>query len=260
MANFLTRCLSQSVRQIGGALVFYTVIPMPSHWPLEFSRIARWAPWVGLLIGGGLVGLNRGLAALPVSDLGRGVLVTILWVAITGGLHLDGAIDTADGLAAPDPDRRLAVMSDSRTGAYGVIAAVLLILLKVAAIADLPAAQMYGLLVAPMWGRWGQLMAIARYPYLKAEGKGAFHQRNLQMPQDLWPSLVLFALVSLVPVWTNPHDLLVGLGVPLGGAGIAWGVGLWLNHRLGGMTGDTYGAIVEWTEALLIAAISILTK
>jgi adenosylcobinamide-GDP ribazoletransferase len=245
---------------MGGALVFYTIIPLPSAWPLDFQRIARWAPWVGLLIGVLLAGTNFLLFQFPLSSFLRGVLVLAVWIAITGGLHLDGVIDTADGLAVPDSERRLAVMSDSRTGAYGVMAAVVLILLKVGAIADLSSTQSCGVLIlAPIWGRWGQLVAIARYPYLKAEGKGAFHRRSLQLPQDLWPSLLL-APLGIIPILVEPHQWLSHLGSVCLGLVLSWGVGAWFYKRLQGMTGDSYGAIVEWTEALLICCLSVLYR
>jgi adenosylcobinamide-GDP ribazoletransferase len=255
----MVKAILPLLRQLGGALVFYTILPLPSAWPLEFQRIARWAPWVGLLIGVLLAGTNGLLLQLPLSNFLRGVLVLAIWIAITGGLHLDGVMDTADGLAVPDPEHRLAVMSDSRTGAYGVMAAAVLILLKVGAIADLSSLQSCGVLIlAPIWGRWGQLVAIARYPYLKAEGKGAFHRRSLQLPQDLWPSLLLLATLGILPIWVEPRQWLSHIGSFCTGMALAWGIGAWFYQRLRGMTGDSYGAIVEWTEALLICSLSVL--
>ncbi|MCG9891843.1 MAG: adenosylcobinamide-GDP ribazoletransferase [Thermosynechococcaceae cyanobacterium MS004] len=260
--------------QLGGALVFYTILPLPQHWPLEFSRIARWAPWIGGLIGVFLTLTNHLLQQWSASDLLRGVLVTALWILITGGLHLDGVMDTADGLAVLDPERRLSVMSDSRTGAFGAIAAIVLVLLKVAAISDLsPNAPLW---VIPIWGRWAQWYAIARYPYLKPDGKGAFHRRSLKLPQDLGPSLVLF-LGILGLYWHRQPSSISGLksGLTSGLAsgltpglvsgllqtgislGIAWGVGAWFNQRFHGMTGDLYGAITEWTEALILCSFSL---
>jgi adenosylcobinamide-GDP ribazoletransferase len=246
------------LQQFGGALVFYTIIPLPSRWPLEFQRIARWAPWIGLLIGVLLAALNFLLLQLPLSGFLRGVLVLAAWIAITGGLHLDGVMDTADGLAVPDPDRRLAVMSDSRTGAYGVMAAAVLLLLKVGAIAEFTSPRACILLgLAPVWGRWGQLVAIALYPYLKSEGKGAFHRRSLQIPQDLWPSLLLLIGISLISIAVEPHQWQSHLGTFALGLFLSWGVGTWFYQRLRGMTGDSYGAVVEWTEVLIICCFSL---
>jgi adenosylcobinamide-GDP ribazoletransferase len=243
---------------MGGALVFYTILPLPQYWPLEFTKIARWAPWIGGLIGAILTLANNLLRYSSASDLLRGVLVVALWIVLTGGLHLDGVMDTADGLAVPDPERRLAAMSDSRTGAYGAMAAIVLILIKVAAIADLtPSAPLWTI---PVWGRWAQWLAIARYPYLKAKGKGAFHRRNLALPQDLWPSLLLFVIVVVVNLVAQPYQAQSFAAAIVIGLGISWSVGAWFNDRFKGMTGDIYGAITEWTEAFILCSFSFLAN
>jgi adenosylcobinamide-GDP ribazoletransferase len=246
------------LQQMGGALVFYTILPLPARWSLDFSRVARWATWIGLLIGTLLWGINYLLQQLPLSSGLRGILVVALWIGITGGLHLDGVMDTADGLAVPDPARRLRVMSDSRSGAYGVMAAIVLIVLKAEVIATLTGAQTYSLLMAPIWGRWGQLLAIIRYPYLKAEGKGAFHRQNLQLPQDVWPSVWL--LIAFILGAGQYQPWLKVFLASLCGLFSAWGVGAWYYWKLRGMTGDSYGAIVEWTEVLVLCSLSLLTK
>ncbi|NJN21573.1 MAG: hypothetical protein HC812_10830 [Leptolyngbya sp. RL_3_1] len=111
-------------KQLAAAVVFYTCLPLPHHWPFDFRGIARYAPWVGLLLGlllGGGDWVLRGLG-LPIGT--RSALIVAAWVGLTGGLHLDGAMDTADGLAVMDPEQRLGVMADSRSGAFGVMAAI----------------------------------------------------------------------------------------------------------------------------------------
>ena len=239
-----------------GAIAFYTAIPLPPHWPLDLNRIARWCPWVGLFLGGLLAGLDLCLsfAEIPISI--RSALVVGAWVPITGGLHLDGAIDVADGLAVPDRERRLAVMKDSVVGAYGTIAAGGILGLKALALAALVGQYRWvALAIVPIWGRWGQLLAIAAYPYLRADGKGRFHRETLQLPGDLLlGTLPLGAIALGSAIW--PALWPYWLGLLVGGGVIAWGVGAWLQQQLGGQTGDTYGAIVEWTETLLLCLLT----
>ncbi|MFQ3679256.1 MAG: adenosylcobinamide-GDP ribazoletransferase [Pseudanabaenaceae cyanobacterium] len=218
------------------ALLFYTRWPLarPGE-TLDFRGIAAWAPTVGLILGGLLTAIAQGLTPLLPQPLAA-VVVVLLWLQWTGGLHLDGAMDTADGLAVTDPTRRLAAMADSRTGAFGVMAAIAILLLKTTALAAMPAFPT--VMVATAWGRWGQLRAIWHYPYLKAEGKGKFHREGLS-PGAVWSNAVgLLAFSTLV--WFPWGGL--------GAAAIAWGVGTYFQRQLGGQTGDTYGAIVEWTE------------
>ncbi|MBF2037134.1 MAG: adenosylcobinamide-GDP ribazoletransferase [Leptolyngbyaceae cyanobacterium T60_A2020_046] len=244
--------------QITAAVTFYTCLPIPGHWPMNFQSIARYAPLVGLLIGGLLSGLDALLQGLTMPLGTRSALVVATWVALTGGLHLDGAMDTADGLAVPAPERRLAVMADSRSGAFGVMAAVVVLGLKGVALADIGTLRWFALMAAAGWGRWGQVVAIARYPYLKAEGKGAFHKASSHPAVDWVLGLGLLLAVGF-GVWLGGRDRwLFVFGTTLGGFALAVIIGAWLNRKLGGHTGDTYGAVVEWTEALLLCLMTVL--
>ena len=241
-----------------GAIAFYTCIPVPQHWLLTFNGIARWAPLVGLFIGGLLGLLDLALAALTMPLLTRSAIVVAIWVALTGGLHLDGAMDTADGLAVLDPQRRLQVMADSHTGAFGAMAAVIILLLKVAALTDLATHRWLVLILIAGWGRWGQVVAIVRYPYLRPEGKGAFHKAALQSQWDAMPSLFLLLVLSGLEGVLSPTPWLTASLTSVSGLAIAVFTGAWFNHQLGGHTGDTYGAVVEWTEALLLCLMTVI--
>ena len=243
-----------------GAVTFYTIIPLPAAWSLQFERIARWAPLIGILLGGLLSLLDAVLALLGMPKLTRSVLIIAIWIALTGGLHLDGAIDTADGLAVLDKQRRLEVMKDSVTGAFGVMAAVVLLLLKTAALSDLHSGRWLGLMASAGWGRWGQVVAIAFYPYLKPIGKGAFHKQAICLPTDLL--LGLFCLISLsgFQIYLNPNQWWIGVAIAGFGCTVSTLVSCWLGHHLQGQTGDTYGAIVEWSEAFLLCLLTCLFK
>jgi len=243
---------------IAAAVAFYTCLPVPMSWTLEFRGIARLAPAIGLLIGGMLGLADVGLQLLGMPALTRSALVVVLGIAVTGGLHLDGAMDAADGLAVPDPVRRLEVMRDSVTGAFGAMAAIAILLLKTAALSDLNNYRWLALMGVAGWGRWAQLVAIARYPYLRAEGKGAFHKESIYSPFDFIPGVLLLLSLSVVQVVLEGDRWLLAAGMALGGSAIGIFAGAWFNQRLGGHTGDTYGAVVEWTEALLLCLLAAL--
>lgn len=242
--------------QIIAAITFYTALPVPGHWPMNFQGIARYAPLVGIGIGGLLSLGDGGLVLLGMPAATRSALVVAAGIGLTGGLHLDGAMDTADGLAVPDPARRLAVMADSRTGAFGAMAAVVIVGIKVLALADLTQGRWFALMAVAGWGRWGQVVAIARYPYLKTEGKGAFHKATAHPATDWLLGLGLLLGFGLLGGFLG-GGLMAG-GTTLGGFALAVLVGAWFNRQLGGHTGDTYGAVVEWTEALLLALMTVL--
>jgi len=239
------------------AIVFYTCLPLPSAWVGDFRYVARFAPVVGLLIGGSLGLVDGALQAIQLPALTRNAVLGVAWVGLTGGLHLDGAMDTADGLAVTDPKRRLEVMTDSATGAFGAMAAIALLLLKTSALADLTTWRWLTLMLVAGWGRWGQQVAIARYPYLKPTGKGAFHKAAIRSLGDTLPALSLLLGLSAIPAFISLAYVRLSLLLIVGGGAIALFIPAWFHRKLGGHTGDTYGAVVEWTEALLLVLLTL---
>jgi adenosylcobinamide-GDP ribazoletransferase len=238
------------------AVVFYTIIPLPNAWANSWTRIARWASLIGLIIGLILSLSNFLLKSWGFSPLTRGAIITAFWIGISGGLHLDGAMDTADGLATTEPTKRLEVMKDSATGAFGAMAAIFIILLKTVALTEMTTHNWLNLILAAGWGRWGQLMAIALYPYLRETGKGAFHKENIHKIADLFwgstfilsGSIFLLFLIA-IPWWKM-------LVIVSSCAAIAFLPGYYFYCQLKGHTGDTYGAVVEWCEVLILLCLS----
>lgn len=252
----ITKRLAQ---QLFGAIAFYTTIPISARWTLDFSRIARWSPFVGLLIGA-ILALSDILLQSILPILLRSVVVVMVWIAMTGALHLDGAMDTADGLGVWDPKKRLEVMADSRSGAFGVIAAIAIVLLKVTALTALSAKRWVILLWVPVWGRWAHVWAVGQYVYLRPQGKAQMHHDEFQRKVDYIPGLMLQGLICL-GMWSGGvfpelNELLQWIVIA---SIVSWGIGCWFNFKFKGVTGDIHGAIVEWSEtALLVAWVSIL--
>ena len=239
------------------AIAFYTCFPVPPNLQLDFARIARWAPLIGVLLGGGLGLVDLGLERLEMPELIRSSLIVALWICWTGGLHLDGAMDTADGLAVQDAYRRLTVMTDSVTGAFGAMVAVIIILLKACALTAITHERIWTLMLVAGWSRWGQVLSIALYPYLKAEGKGAFHRQGIKLPQDVLLGLMVMLGVTGCQIYLQPQNWWeLGLR-SLAGCGVAVLMGYYFDRKLGGHTGDTYGAVVEWTETFTLCLLTI---
>ncbi|MCP9849620.1 adenosylcobinamide-GDP ribazoletransferase [Cyanobium sp. Morenito 9A2] len=241
---------------LAGAWIFYSVLPLGA-WPRpRFERIARFAPWVGLVIGS-LQALLWWASVGRIPVAAQVALVVALGLWLSGGLHMDGAMDTADGLGAGP--RCLEAMEDSRVGAAGVLALVQLLLLRAAALFSLaalvPALVPFALIAASVWGRMAPLVAMERFPYLRPEPEGSagFHRRHWRgLGRELRPSLVLLGF------WA-------GLGAVGAWPGVLWSGGLpallvplGLGRRLGGHSGDSYGACVEWSEALALAVMALL--
>jgi adenosylcobinamide-GDP ribazoletransferase len=241
------------LRDLAGAWIFYSVLPA---WPVpapRFERIARFAPWIGAVLGG-LQGLLWWGLEGHVPLVVQVALVLALGLWLSGGLHMDGVMDSADGLAAGD--RCLEAMADSRVGASGVQALVLVLLVRTAALALLGATAPMALVWAAVCGRVAPLPAMAWFPYLRPGGSAGFHRAHgAALAVELRPTLLLLPVLLLLPwpglaPWPVPTGLVAlvpALLVPVA-----------LGRRLGGHSGDTYGACVEWTESLgllLIAAV-----
>ena len=233
------------------AFQFLTRLPVPrvdDVEPLELARTAVWFPVVGLVIGVALAlavaiggSLNPWLAALC------GLLA---WVAITGGLHLDGLADVADALGAAhaDPVRFHAVLKDPHVGSFGVIAIVLQLMAKFVLLAQLPAAVLLpALVILPAWARWGPLVwsLLAPPPADGPHSRGM--AARLRAGQDWRPAGAYAGGLVLASLWLAPALLSTVVIVPL--------VALYWHRRLGGMTGDCHGASVELVETLLLAAL-----
>jgi adenosylcobinamide-GDP ribazoletransferase len=242
------------LRDLAGAWIFYSVLPA-WPWPKpRFQRIARFAPWVGAVLG-----LLQGLlwwgleGRVPL--LAQVALVLAAGLLLSGGLHMDGAMDTADGLAAGE--RLLEAMEDSRVGASGSQALVLLLLMRTAALASLGPAAPLALPWAALWGRVAPLVAMARFPYLRPGGTAGFHREHWAgLARELRPTALLLVPLLLGGLGAA-GAILPGTGARAALAGLAGllpalVVPLWLGRRLGGHSGDSYGACVEWSEALAL--------
>lgn len=231
------------------AFQFLTQLPVPrisDVEPQELARTAVWFPVVGLVIGVVLAlavlvgaGVNAWIAAL---------LGLLVWVAITGALHLDGLADVADALGASHaaPKRFHEVLKDPHVGSFGVVAVVLLLMSKLVVMAQLPSAVLVpALLLIPAWARWGPLVwsLAAPPPSDGPASKGMAAQ--FRSGQDWRPAAAYAATLGIASLWLAPRLLAALAIVPL--------VALYWRRRIGGMTGDCHGASVEVTETLLLA-------
>jgi len=231
------------------ALRFLTVLPLPGQRGQAPGDLAGslWSfPWVGLLLGG----LTATIFWLAGPYLPRPIAVVLavtVLLAWSGGLHLDGVADCADGFFSARPrEQVLEIMRDSRIGAMGVIGLVLLLALKGAALVALPPEQFWRvLLLMPVAGRVGILLMLALLPYARPEGGLAtvFFASSRRWP--LLPGLFMLAVVA----WFTAGS--VGLTGVLLALLLLLPFGLFCYIKIGGATGDTLGAACEIAETLV---------
>jgi adenosylcobinamide-GDP ribazoletransferase len=233
------------------AIGFLTTLPVPSHdlAPDAMRRAAPWFPLVGLGIGA-ILAVASWVAGWLFPPAVTAVLVVALWAALTGALHLDGLADCGDGLLPPvGRERRLEIMRDPRVGAFGVTALVLVLLLKTAALASLAVTWpvlLLALLLAPLWARW-LLLVAARRPSARPGGMGASLGPVLDVRRLALAALLPIVLTGGVGVWHAPVIAAAGAAV-LAALSVLW----LAQRRLGGVTGDVFGAVVEVSEAVFV--------
>jgi adenosylcobinamide-GDP ribazoletransferase len=224
------------------AATFLTTLPAPSFVAPAggLGPAARWFPLVGLLIGL-LLWAVQSIAERLFPPTLAGALVVLAWVALTGGLHLDGLADCCDGLlATTSRERRLEILRDPRVGTFGALGLILTLLLKTLAVATVTP---MALLLAPIWGRWLLLWA-ARQPQARPEGMGASFAAGLT-PEVLATATIL----PLIVLFLSGGRGLIGVGL----ATIAMLALVALaRRRLGGVTGDVYGLVVEISEVVIL--------
>jgi adenosylcobinamide-GDP ribazoletransferase len=237
------------------ALQFLTVVRVKRTLPFNEAILGRAGavfPVVGLLLGAAVWGLERGLRLLLPTTLSSVFLVAALAI-LSRGFHLDGLADSADGLlGSRERQRSLEIMKDSAIGTFGVLAVIAVLLLKVRSL-DLLQGGYRGmaLLLGPMLGRWAcVVMAYTSRP-ARAEGLGATFVRGTQFRE-----FGLASVFTLVVVFSLMEILGLVIFVPL--AALILGFTLYCNRRLGGVTGDTLGALGELVETAAFCLFALL--
>jgi adenosylcobinamide-GDP ribazoletransferase len=236
------------------AVQFLTVAPPLVRRPFtdrELGWSVGWFPLVGVLLGGALAGINwlLGFAFAPAVTA---ALVLTAWVLATGALHLDGFLDSCDGLfGGHTPEARLRIMRDERAGAFAVIGGVLLLLLKFATLVSL-SDRLVPLLMAPVLGRWGVSLAVVGFPYGRPDGLGRVMKDHAGWRQAVLASGVALGSVAAAAVTLNEHWR-PPLALILAAVG-TWGVSCFVLRRLPGLTGDVYGMLCEVLEVVVLLA------
>jgi len=225
-----------------------TTLPLPASkdWQTgDSGRASVWYPFVGLIIGG-LTWLMWMGATRLFSPLVTGILTLILWVTLTGGLHLDGLADCCDGLlASTTVERRLEIMKDPRLGTFGGVGLMLTLLLKAATLSTLTTHSALGILLAASLARWCILPA-GLLPLARPSGMGADFKAGFRNWFIVAGAIIPLALSVVLGV-RGFISLLAGL----------LAAALVLNlakSRINGVTGDVFGMTVEVVEAVSLLA------
>jgi len=239
-------------RDLLQALRFLTRFPVPGPPDQRGPGKAMGAfPLVGLVLGLSLALIDQLAAFAGLGSTGRDALLVVAWVAATGGLHLDGLMDSCDGLfGGRDPEHRLAIMRDTHLGSFGVLGGACVLLLKFGLLGSLGgASRLEALLLAPVCGRWSLVLAAALFPPARPGGFGAAFRAGVT------PKRIAAALATTASIATaiGPAGVVALLACCIG----TWRMGRAILGRIPGLTGDSYGAIAELNEVLVLLVVSL---
>lgn len=229
------------------AFQFLTIFPAlikRMFTPQEMARAVGWFPLVGVVLGALLYAVHYfAQMAFPVSI--SAALTLIAWVLFTRAFHLDGFMDTCDGLFGGwTPERRLEIMKDSRVGAFGVAGGVLALLLKYIALAS-SLNVLSALMTSAVLARWGMTLAIFAFPYAREHGLGREMKDNVG-----WTQIVLATCIALIVAWFT-SGIMGLIAFTLAGLTVWFGA-RYILQLIPGLTGDSYGALCEGVELVVL--------
>jgi adenosylcobinamide-GDP ribazoletransferase len=248
----LNRNIITLIGSFVAALRFLSIIPFAGSLGTSKEELAQSTPFFPL------VGLFFACIALPLTwglnqvlpPAVTAVLTVFILLAFSGGLHLDGLADTADGfLSARPKERMLEIMRDSAAGVMGVMAVVLLLSLKIACLASMNHQLLLAVFLMPIAGRIAILLLMAVLPYTRPDGGlGSLFQDSFNTQQARLRALAALLVFSGI-AWAaaGPQGLLAVFAVLLVTALFA----LFCRQKINGVTGDTLGAVCELAEAVV---------
>jgi adenosylcobinamide-GDP ribazoletransferase len=237
-------------KRLGLALTFLTVIPASRGQMADSRELAEsmaWFPLVGLFLGGLLAAAALGLNQCLPAPASAALLVALL-AATTRALHLDGLADTLDGLGGGhNREDSLRIMKDHAVGAFGAVGIVLALLLKYGLILGLlEAGEFRFLLIFPVVSRGAMVLLAYLSPYARLEGGLGEAMTTLTTGRTLaLAGGSAIVLVGLAGHWRGLAALAVA-------AALTWGLALYFRRRLGGVTGDVFGAVNEVMEVIAL--------
>ena len=241
------------------ALSFLTTLPAKQipYIPDGLGKSSPFFPLIGLIIGC-VVLFVASLSSLVLPTSLAAIFALLTWILLTGGLHLDGLADCCDGLfGSVSAEKRLEILKDPRSGSFAVIGLIIALALKGAlifVILDGPVQSLNWLpfLLAPTIARF-LILPTAIQPQARPQGMGADFSATI--------SRKIIGLASILPIvlilagWQQPINLVAGAVFA------AIGTAIWIflaRSRIGGVTGDVYGAVVETAEISILLGFALI--
>lgn len=230
------------------AFQFLTRLYLPINVEWDTTNLRRSLMWfglvgafIGVILAGAMTLFNR-FDLIPAVSA---IIILIIWIFITGGMHIDGISDMADGFfSMRDKEKTLEIMKDSHVGAFGVITIVFLLLIKFEMLKEFIIIEknVWFLILPPTIARIAAGLVLSFYETTKKSGLGyTFHSSD---PRIFWA--IGFVVTLIISSILNIKSLIF-IGIAILASNL---MALWAKKKIGGLNGDIYGAIVETVEVI----------
>lgn len=229
-------------------------LPINVEWDTgNLRRSLMWFGLVGAVIGTILAGFLMLFNRFDVISAVAAIIILIIWIFITGGMHIDGISDMADGFfSMRDKEQTLEIMKDSHVGAFGVMTIVFVLLIKFEMLKEfiLIEKNVWLLVLPPTIARIAAGLVLSFYETTKKSGLGyTFHSSD---PRIFWT--IGFIVTLIISAILNIKSLIfITLAIVASNL-----MALWAKKKIGGLNGDIYGAIVETVEIIGMVFICVV--
>lgn len=255
--NYLKR--GEKVSSILLALQFFTIIPINKNLPMERRPITGMYsifPWIGAVIGA----ITSLVLYFEWSPLMTGFSIVLLGIVFSGGLHMDGFIDTSDAFFSyKDRLKRFEILDDPRVGAFGVMAVVLLVVGKVIIVSEVLATDSFHwifILLIPFFSRVTLVLLFSLTKSAKTSGLAYYFKQKMNANVAMIAAACHFFIGLGVLGWLTNWMIAVTFAVVL--FGFICLFRNWARKNFGGVTGDLLGASVEVSEVVLWLTLLLL--
>lgn len=229
--------------------------PLPKATKEDWGRIAPFFVLIGFIIGGVLYFVSKLLLGSKLPILFSSLLIVLLWVLITGGLHLDGVFDTFDGIGCKEKERKIEALKDSRIGAFGAMGGIFVILFKVISLCTILLNKLFFVvLLAPVIAR---LIVVYSFTFLGSNNKHSLSANlissGVKKPLDFFINLIVFIIMFFAYICLSDFNFTFMILIfILISVFISLLIAYWLNSHFKGHSGDTYGAVIELSETVVL--------
>ena len=228
--------------------------PLPKATKEDWGRIAPYFTLIGFILGFILYFFSTVFVNFKLPVLFSSLLVLLIWILITGGLHMDGLMDTFDGIGCQDKNRKLEAMKDSRIGAFGAIGGIFVILFKLITLCTILVNKLFFVIVISL--ALSRFIAVYSFTFLSKNKDSGISSSlllsGIKKPDDFLVNIILLIITSFLFI-SFAHlkffyffFILICFFICL-----IWTY--WLNNHFKGHTGDTFGALIELSETTILS-------